>query len=162
MGVPAALTTRTLMQPGNHSSPRGCGTTVRGTSRRGGGGFTKQVARNVERGEAPPLLRERLEIRLDENLDGLFARINLDTNARVAEIDLVSSSVRSSNDGVRQWVWLSEIGVGLAKRLSGGLNRGVSRATCQRSIKSSSGNPLSREHDERHVRLASAPDCRRQ
>ena len=73
---------------------------VRGTSRRCGGGFTKEVAGNVEQGEAPPLLRERLEIRLDENFDGLFARINLDTNGRVAEIDLVASSVRSSNDGV--------------------------------------------------------------
>ena len=50
--------------------------------------------------EAPAFLRKRLEIRLDENLDGLFAGINLDTNRRVAEIDLVASSVRSSYDGV--------------------------------------------------------------
>jgi hypothetical protein len=35
------------------------------------------VARDVEKGEAQMLLRERLEIRLDENLDGLFAGINL-------------------------------------------------------------------------------------
>ena len=73
---------------------------VRGTSSRCGGGFAKQVAGNVEKSEAPTFLRERLEIRLDENLDGLFAGINLDTNRRVAEIDLVSSSVCSSNDGV--------------------------------------------------------------
>jgi hypothetical protein len=39
---------------------------------------------------------ECLGIRLDENLDGLFARINLDTNGRVAEIDLVASPVRSA------------------------------------------------------------------
>jgi hypothetical protein len=32
---------------------------VRGTSRRCGGGFAKQVAGNVEKGEAPTLLRER-------------------------------------------------------------------------------------------------------
>jgi len=99
---------------------------VRGTSRRCGGSFAEQVAGNVDKGKAPPLLREHLEIRLDENLDGLFARINLDTNGRVAEIDLVASPVFSSNYGVGHWVWLSEIsGVGLAKRLSGGQSRDV-------------------------------------
>jgi hypothetical protein len=51
---------------------------ARGTSCRYGGGFAKQVAGNVEKGEAPTLLRERLEIRLDENLDRFFAVINLD------------------------------------------------------------------------------------
>jgi hypothetical protein len=76
---------------------------VWGTSRRCGGSFAKQVAGNVEKGETATLLGERLKIRLDENLDGLFAGINLDTNGRVAEIDLVSSSVRSSNDGVRHY-----------------------------------------------------------
>ena len=75
-------------------------TRIRGTSRRCGGGFAEQVARNVEKCEAPTLLWEHVEIRLDENLDGLFAGINLDTNRRVAEIDLVASSVFSSNDGV--------------------------------------------------------------
>src|SRR6202023_145018 len=69
-------------------------------SRRCAGGFTKQVAWKVEKLEAPTLLRERLEIRLDENLDSLVAGINLDTNRRVAEIDLVASSVCSANDGV--------------------------------------------------------------
>ena len=49
-------------------------------SRRCGGSFAKQVAGNVEKGKAPTLLRERFEIRLDENLDGLFTGINLDTN----------------------------------------------------------------------------------
>ena len=62
---------------GEISSARACGTRVRGPSRDCGGGFAKQVAGNVEKGEASTLLRERLEIRLDENLDGLFAGINL-------------------------------------------------------------------------------------
>jgi hypothetical protein len=39
---------------------------VRGTSSRCGGGFAKQVAGNVDKSEASTLLRERLEIRLDE------------------------------------------------------------------------------------------------
>ena len=73
---------------------------LRGTSSRCGGGFAKQMAGNVEDGEAPTFLRERIEIRLDENLDGLFAGIDLDTNRRVAKVDFVPSSVRSSNDGV--------------------------------------------------------------
>jgi hypothetical protein len=51
-----------------------------GASRRCTGGFAKLVAGNVENGKAPTLLWERLEIRLDKNLDRLFARINLDTN----------------------------------------------------------------------------------
>jgi hypothetical protein len=73
---------------------------VRGTSSRCGGGFAKQVAGNVDKSEAPTFLRELIEIRLDENLHGLFAGINLDTNRRVAKVDLVPSSVRSSYDGV--------------------------------------------------------------
>jgi len=58
------------------------------------------MAGNVEKGEAPTLPRELFEIRLDENLDRLFARINLDTNGRVAKVNLVASSVLSSKDGV--------------------------------------------------------------
>jgi hypothetical protein len=73
---------------------------IRGTSRRCGGGFAEQVARNIEECEAATLLRERLEIRLDENLYGLFAGINLDTNGRIAKFNLVASPVPSSNDGV--------------------------------------------------------------
>jgi hypothetical protein len=38
----------------------------------------------------------------DENLDGLFARINLQLYGRVAEVDFVASSFRSSNDGGRR------------------------------------------------------------
>jgi hypothetical protein len=64
---------------------------VHGTSRRCGGSFAKQVAGNVEKGEAPTLLRERLEISLDENLVGLFAGINLDTKRRVAKAHLMAS-----------------------------------------------------------------------
>jgi len=51
------------------------------------------VARNVQKGEAPTLLRESVEIRLDKNLDGLFAGINLVMYGRVAEVDLLASSV---------------------------------------------------------------------
>jgi hypothetical protein len=58
------------------------------------------VAGDVENGEATPLFWERLEISLDENLNGLFAGVNLDTNRRVAKIDFVPSSVGSSNYGV--------------------------------------------------------------
>jgi hypothetical protein len=72
----------------------------RETSRCCGGSFAKQVVGNVENGEAPTLLRERLEIRLDGNLDGLFTGMYLDANRRVAKINLVMSSVVSSNDGV--------------------------------------------------------------
>jgi hypothetical protein len=36
----------------------------------------------------------------DENLDRLFTGMNLDTNRRIAKVNLVASSVLSSNDGV--------------------------------------------------------------
>jgi hypothetical protein len=89
--------------------------------------LAEQVEGNVEKGEASTLLRERLEVRLDENLDGLFAGANLDTNRLVAKFDLVASPVFSSDYDVGHWVWLSEIsGGGLAKRLSGGQSRDVS------------------------------------
>jgi hypothetical protein len=65
------------------TSRRRCRTRVRGTWRGCGGGFAEQVTGNVEKGEAPAPLRERLEIRLN--------------------IDLVASSVLSSKDGVRHW-----------------------------------------------------------
>ena len=75
-------------------------TRIRGTSRRGGGGFAEQVAGNVEKGETATLLWKHVEIRLDENLDGLFAGVDLDTDGSVAEVNLVASSVLASNDGV--------------------------------------------------------------
>ena len=62
--------------------PKSLGGRVRDTSRRCGGGFAKQVAGDAENGETPTLLRERLEIRLDENLDGLFAGVDLDTDGK--------------------------------------------------------------------------------
>ena len=89
---------------------------VRGTSSRRGGGFAKQVAGNVEKCEAPTLLWEHVEIRLDANLDGLFAGINLNTNRSVAKIDLVPSSVRSSNDGVGHYRRASPLFMTLKKR----------------------------------------------
>ena len=92
--------TRIWNQCRHHSSRRGCRTGFRDTSRCCAGRFAKQVAGNVDKSEAPTFLRERIEIRLYENLDGLFAGINLDTNGRVAEIDLVASSVLLPNDGV--------------------------------------------------------------
>jgi hypothetical protein len=58
------------------------------------------VPGDVENGEAPTLLWECFEVCLDANLDRLFTGINLDTNGRIAEVNLVASSVLSSNDGV--------------------------------------------------------------
>ena len=58
------------------------------------------MARNVQKSEAFTLFWERFEVSLDENLDGLFAGVNLDPNGRIAKVNLVSSSARSSNDGV--------------------------------------------------------------
>jgi hypothetical protein len=60
---------------------------------RGGCGFAAQLAGNVQNREAPTILRECLEIRLDENLDGLFAVINLDTKRCAAKLDLVASII---------------------------------------------------------------------
>jgi hypothetical protein len=48
------------------------------------------VAWKVENSEAPTFLPEHLEIRLDENLNGLFAGMNLDPNRRVAKFNLVT------------------------------------------------------------------------
>jgi hypothetical protein len=64
------------------------------------GGFAKLVTGNIENGKAPPPFWECLEIRLDKNLDRLFAGVNLNTNRRIAKVHLVASSVLSSNDGV--------------------------------------------------------------
>jgi len=64
-----------------------------GTSRRCGGSFAIEVTGNVDKREAPTFFRHRIQIRLDENLDGLFAGINLDPKGRVANVDLVHSLV---------------------------------------------------------------------
>jgi hypothetical protein len=103
-----ALVAKSLATPG-------CRAGSCGTSRRCGGSFAEQVARNVEKREAPTLLGERLKIRLDENLDGLFAGINLDTNRRVAKFNLVSSSVRSANNGVGHYRLALTVGGDLRK-----------------------------------------------
>ena len=70
------------------------------------------MARNVENGEASTLLRKCLQIRLDENLNGLFTGINLDTNRRIAKVNLVASPVLSSNDGVGHCFLLLTYGQG--------------------------------------------------
>jgi hypothetical protein len=67
---------------------------VRGTSRRCGGGFAKLVARNVEKGEAPTLLRNHLGIRLHLDFDPFFARMNVDANRPVAKFDLANDRGR--------------------------------------------------------------------
>jgi hypothetical protein len=64
----------------NHSSRRECRT-----------GFAARRA--AAKGETSTLFRQRLGILLDENLNGLFAGINLDTIRRVGKVDLVASSV---------------------------------------------------------------------
>jgi hypothetical protein len=110
---------------------------VWGTSRQCGGSFAKQVAGNVDKREAPTLLCERLEIRLDENLDRLFAGINLNTNRCVAKVHLVTV-VRSllelwygallsrfkgsaaTSGTIRQWVILN-----LAASRTTGARRGL-------------------------------------
>ena len=61
------------------------------------------MTRNVEKSDAPTLLRERFEVRLNEYLDGLFTGVNLNANRRIAKVNLVASSVLSSNDGVRHY-----------------------------------------------------------
>src|SRR5215469_14646654 len=53
---------------------------------------------NGREAREPPSARR--EIRLDKNLDSLFAGVKLDTNRRVAKINLMASSVGSGNNGV--------------------------------------------------------------
>jgi hypothetical protein len=72
---------------------------LRRTTSRRCGGFAKEVARNIEKGEAPTF-SGCFRIRLDENLDDLVAGVDLDTDSRVAKVHLVASPVLSSNDGV--------------------------------------------------------------
>ena len=51
--------------------------------------------------ETPPLFRARLEIRLDEDLNGLLAGVHFDADRRIAEIHFVSTTVLSTDYGVR-------------------------------------------------------------
>jgi hypothetical protein len=62
--------------------------------------YAEQAAGNIDEGEAPMLLREPLEVGLDENLNGLLAGINLDTNRRVAKGRPRALSGFSANDGL--------------------------------------------------------------
>jgi hypothetical protein len=81
--------------------------------------------------------------------------VNLDTNRRVAKINLVASPVLSSNDGMGHGIWLSEInGVGCRS--------GCHRANRERSMKFSGRYPPSRGRPRTGVRLGCAPDCQRQ
>jgi len=73
---------QTSVNPEILTSRRRCRTRVRGPSRGCGGGFAEQVTGNVEKGKAPTFIWKRLEIRLDENLNGLIAGVNLDSNRR--------------------------------------------------------------------------------
>ena len=59
------------------------------------------MAGNIEKGEASTPLGERLKIRLDENLDVLFAGMDLDTDSLVAKVNFMAASVPSSNDSLR-------------------------------------------------------------
>ena len=49
------------------------------------------MAGNIEKGEASTPLGERLKIRLDENLDVLFAGMDLDTDSLVAKVQETQS-----------------------------------------------------------------------
>ena len=102
-GPPSRVKGRGQVQPGcrNFLARRGYRTRVRRTSRRRGNGFAEQVAGDVQKGGAPTLFWDRLEISLDEDLDGLVAVKNLDTNRCVAKTHFMASSVLPSNDGVR-------------------------------------------------------------
>jgi len=60
------------------------------------------MAGKVENGEPPTHLRERLEIRLDENLNDPFTGgVDLDTDCRVTKVYRMAASVLSPNNGVR-------------------------------------------------------------
>ena len=74
------------------------------------------MAGNIEKGEASTPLGERLKIRLDENLDVLFAGMDLDTDSLVAEVDVVASPVLSSSDGIRHWGLACGIGGDIGHR----------------------------------------------
>jgi hypothetical protein len=78
-----------------------------GATRCCAGSFTELMPGDVQNDEAPTLFRERLEIGLDRNLDGLITGKNLDANRRIAKVNLVASSALSSNDGVWHGITVS-------------------------------------------------------
>jgi hypothetical protein len=63
-------------------------------------GLAKLLPREIDYGETPMFLWQSLEISLNEYLNGFFAGINFDTHWRVAEINLMSATVLSSEDGM--------------------------------------------------------------
>src|SRR5712691_7982904 len=63
--------------------------------------LAEKVAWDVDYCKATSLFRQRLKICLDENLDGLPAGINFDTDRRIAKIYLMSATVLPPNNSVR-------------------------------------------------------------
>ena len=68
--------------------------------RRCTGCFAELVTWNMQKSEAALVLGKGLTVGLDNNLDGVFAGKDLDTDRSIPEVDLVTSSVVSSNDSV--------------------------------------------------------------
>ena len=61
------------------------------------------MARNVDYRKAPPLFRMRLKICFDEYFDRLFAGVDFNANWCVTKIHFVSTTILSSDDGVRHF-----------------------------------------------------------
>jgi hypothetical protein len=66
--------------------------------RRCAGSFAELMARNADNRKAPFFFWKRFKVRLDKDLNGITAGVNVDANGRIAEIDFVTSSVLSSNE----------------------------------------------------------------
>jgi hypothetical protein len=77
------------------------------TSRRLAGSFTEEVTWDVENRKTPPFLRVRLEIRLDEDLDGLLAGVYFEADRCIAEIHFMSATALSTNYGMRHLLFRS-------------------------------------------------------
>ncbi len=76
---------------------------VRGAARCFPRGLAKLLPRKVDYSETATFLWKSLEICFDEYLNRFLARINLNPNGRIAEINLVASTVLSSDNGVRHF-----------------------------------------------------------
>jgi len=63
--------------------------------------FAEKVARDIEDRKLPPLFRMRLEVCLDEYLHRFLAGVHFNPKRRIAEIDLVATTVLSSDDRMR-------------------------------------------------------------
>jgi hypothetical protein len=66
-------------------------------------GLAKLLPRDVDYSEASTLLSKSLKVCLDEYLNRFIACINLNPNGRISEIYLVSSTVLSSDNGMRHF-----------------------------------------------------------